>query len=242
MTLKGVRTSGAFGLFDRPIPETGERLRKALCRAKELRLQQSNPTTRKYPLNNLRRLFSNILGLDVIFSPRLISCYRNSKMPNSRLPTRKVWEISPVWKVAPPKAVEKADKLCSLLHTIATDGWRANICHDLTRLAINVWQMSFKAFSGLCRKILSKIYKSARDGSSIKSPDTLRRFSTLSRNPVANATCVLRYENRKVGGDSYENGLSTLPNLGIRAEMLNTRWYKTHVRRMVSAKSGNRQR
>lgn len=231
MTLKGVRTSGAFGLFNRQLSQTGEDLRKAFCKARELALQQSMPTTRKFPLSSLRRRVSNILGLDVIFIPRMIKVDCISQNPRSRVPIYYKWEVSPVWKTAPRGAVKKAAKLSSLLHTIVTDGWKcSNIVHDLVRLATQVWQMPMRHFNGLCRSIFSKIVKVSCEDTGKKSPDPVLQFSLLSTNPIANYYRVSRYENRS----RLKNrgcGVTRLPyDLRLRGNILSTAWYKTHLR------------
>lgn len=231
MTLRGIRTRGAFGEFNSPTTQTGERLRAAFCKAKERVLQQSQPTTKRFPLSALRRQFSNILGLDVIFSPRLKATYRSSTSPDSRLPSYKTYEISPVWKTAPEGAVWKADKFSSMLHTIVTDGWKANIVHLLVQLAKNIWRMSRRDFNGLCRKILSRIYKASSEDVIRKSPDPLLRFSALSRNPIANCYCVSRFENRS-RANARKYGVNRLPqDLGLRAHLLSTLWYEAQLRR-----------
>jgi len=186
---------------------------------------------RKFPLDRLRKRFANILSLDVIFSRRLISCYRNSKYPNSRLPVHKTWEISPVWKCAPRGAEVKANKLCSLLHTVVTDGWKANIVHDLVRLAINVWQMPMRHFNGLCRRILSRIHKSTSSLRGKDHPDPEVRFSALTSNPIGNAYRVYRLEKRKRRRVRLRNGHLDLPiDLGWQCQLLGTEWYYAHVR------------
>lgn len=232
MTLRGIRTNGAFGEFNSPTQQAGERLRAAFRKAKERVLQQSSPTTRKFPLSALRRQFSNILGLDVIFSPRLKATYKSSTNPKSRLPSYLSYEVSPVWRTAPEGAVWKADRFSSLLHTIVTDGWKANLVHLLVQLAKNIWRMSRRDFDGLCHKILSRIYKASSADAIRKSPDPLLRFSALSRNPIANCYCVSRFENRS-REVSRKYGVSRLPqDLWQRAHLLSTWWYEAHARRV----------
>jgi hypothetical protein len=230
--LKGWRTTGAWGLLNRPEAEVGENLRKALCRAKDLVLQQAQPVSRKkFPLDRLRKRFAHIMSLDVIFSPRLTSRFENDKYPNSRIPVRKVWEISPVWKCAPRGAEIKANKLCSLLHSIATDGWKANIVHDLVRLAINPWQMPMRHFNGLCRRILSRIHKSTSSLRGKDHPDPAVRFSALTANPIGNAYRVSRLEKRKRRRIRLRNGHQDLPiDLGLQVHLLGTEWYFAHTR------------
>nr|WNA22216.1 MAG: hypothetical protein [Plasmopara viticola lesion associated narnavirus 6] len=165
------------------------------------------------------------MAIDVIFSPRLISSYRNCKYPNSRLPVHKVWDISPVWKCAPRGAEIKANKLCSLLHTIVTDGWKANIVHDLVRLAINVWQMPMRHFNGLCRRILSRIHKSTSSLRGQDHPDPAVCFSALTANPVGNAYSVTRLEKRKRRRLRLRNGRQDLPiDLGLQRKLLGAAW------------------
>jgi len=240
--LKGRRTNGAWGLLNRPEAEVGEELRKALSRAKDLVLQQAQPVSRKkFPIDRLRKRFAHIMSLDVIFSQRLTSRFVNDKFPNSRVPMRKTWEISPVWKCAPRGAEIKANKICSLLHTIATDGWKANIVHDLVRLAIYVWQMPMRHFNGLCRRILSRIHKSTSSLRGKDHPDPAVRFSALTANPIGNAYRVSRLEKRKRRQLRLRNGYQTLPiDLGLQAYLLGTEWYSAHVRTMlVHAKRHN---
>jgi len=231
--LKGRRTTGAWGLLNRPEKEVGEHLLKAFEKARASALEQAKPTMRKFPLDRLRKRFANIMAIDVIFSRRLISCYRNSNWPNSRLPVNKSWEISPVWKCAPNGAERKANKLCTLLHTIVTDGWKANIVHDLVRLAINVWQMPMRHFNGLCRRILSRIHKSTSSLRGQDQPDPEVRFSALTSNPIGNAYSVYRPGKRKRRRVRLRNGRQDLPiDLGLQCKLLSTAWYWAQVRRI----------
>jgi len=179
------RTS-AFGLLNRPSQQVGEDLRKAFCKARTEVLQLAGPTTREFPLTRLRKRFIHAMSLDVVFSPRFRTEFvKDPKYPNSRIQTKKVWEITPVWKCAPKGALIKANRLCSLLRPIVTDGWKANILHDLVQLSRYIWTMSLRDFFGLCRRIASKIAKSTKvDYSS--SPEPALRFGTLSANPICN--------------------------------------------------------
>jgi hypothetical protein len=233
VTLRGIRAGGAFGAFNAREPETGERLRKAFNKAKELALQQSTPTTRKFPLSALRRQFSRILGLDVIFSPKLIPVVKDNPDPRGWVPVVKTWEVSPVWRCAPPGAVEKSEKISSLLHIIATDGYKANIVHDLVRLSNHIWTMSIRSFRGLIRRIRSRIQMGhLNDPKSSKRPDPLLLFSKLSKNPVANYYRVSRYENRKRTYVRKYGTRHSPKDLWLRANLLGTKWYKTHVRQI----------
>jgi len=143
------RTS-AWGLLGRPESEVGENLRSFLKETKLKSLSLASPTSKgKFPLDRLRRRLAHILCMDVVFSPRLKEEYINSYWPNSRLPTRKSWVKTDVFKCAPPGALQKCNRICSLLSTIVTDGWKANIVHLLVRLSINIWRMSLRDFYGV---------------------------------------------------------------------------------------------
>jgi hypothetical protein len=168
----------------------------ALTKAKQRTLLLAQPTTLSCNVDRLRRSIAKAMCLDVIFSPRFVESTVSTKYPNSRLPTRREFQVSPVWRTAPRGALNKASKLCSLLHEVAVDGWKVpNLSRLLERLSIYVWRMSFKDFTGLCRKIRAKIalFSKADFGSS---PDPLLRFGTLSNNPVCNPNCVYRNPRR----------------------------------------------
>lgn len=228
VTLKGSRAEGAFGLLNRPTKQVKDQLRKAFQKAKQECLLQATPVARReFPLERLCRRFSRILALDVVYQPKLVTCFENSKRPGSRLPTHRKWDVSPVWKVAPPGAVEKSRRVSMLLRTVVTDGWKANIVHDLARLAINIWRMPMKAFDGLCRRIVVKIHKSTTSSSLRSSPDPEVRFSALTSNPIGNSYSVSRCENRKGRVLRSKLRLSSLPSeLGVIAVMLGARWRK----------------
>jgi len=175
----------AFGALNVPRKEVVKDLQSALCRARADALKVGTPNLGfKFPIDRLRKRIAHAMRIDVIFTPRVISEFRNSHWPNSRLPVRKVWEKHPVWKVGPNSHYRKANRLCSLLHYVAIAGWKANILHLLVQLATHVWRLSWRDFTGLCRKIVSKI----RAGSEIqkRSPEPLERFGALTKNPILN--------------------------------------------------------
>lgn len=234
MTLEGSRAKGAFGVFNKPLKAVSNELLIALTKAKTESLKLAGPTTREFPLQRLRRRIANILALDVLFSQKMTSVPRkNTKWPNSRLPSRSYLDISPVWKTAPQGAFYKANKLSSLLHTIVTDGWKANIVHDLVRLSINVWTMSKRHFDGLCHRILSRIYKGAQALRS--SPDPVLRFGALSTNPMCNPHCVYRLPDRRDYVKS-QLGVKHLPNsLGLHLMMRRVLKLSTRSVQVVSS-------
>jgi hypothetical protein len=189
--LRGTRAGGAFGHLNRPTKQVADDLRKAFGKAKAECFKLAEPTTRRFPLERLRRRISNILAIDVIYQPRLVKVDLVDK------PSQFVWDASPVWRTAPCGAYRKAAKLSNLLHTVAVCGWRANLTHDLVRLATNVWHMPMWHFDGLCRRILARVYRSVRPIPNLKSPDPVLRFVTLSTNPICNPYSVYRFQDRR---------------------------------------------
>jgi hypothetical protein len=146
---------------------------------------------------------------------------------------RKVFDLSPVWKTAPPGALRKANKLCSLLHTVAVDGWKANISHLLERLSIQIWKMSLRDFNGVCRSIFARIAKASRETDFRSSPDPLQRFGTLSNNPICNPNSVYRNPMRRHGSQGYRFCISHAPKqLGLQRVLLNERALRTDLKRV----------
>jgi len=232
VTRKGSRAPGAFGTLNVPIHAVTERLRMALTKARAESSLLATPTTRKYPLERLRRSIASAMALDVVFTPKIIAA-ENSKWPNSRLPHYKRADISPVWKTAPSGAYYKTNRFCSLLHTLATSGWKANIVHDLVQLSKNIWSMTKKSFDGLCHRILSRIYRASQEARS--SPDPVLRFGALSTNPICNPYSVYRLPDRRDFQKS-QFGVTHLPRtLGCHLEMKRALWPYTHARGVVCA-------
>jgi hypothetical protein len=222
----------AFGLINRPVASVGENVRNALERARTEVRRAMGPYNREFPIDRLRRRLAHAMCLDVIFSPRLTKEWESSKWPNSRLPMYYRWEKTPVWKLAPRGALEKSRRISSLLHLIVTDGYKANIAHDLVRLAINIWRMPMRHFVGLCRLITMKIVKASR-ASYDQSPDPVLRLGTLSTSPI-HPNRVKWPPSHKCHANRRGFGVTHLPkNLDSLAMMLGTRWYKTFVRQMV---------
>jgi hypothetical protein len=111
-------------------------------------------------------------------------------------------KANPIWDLAPKCAYYKAKKFCSLLNTLATEGFRAPILHDVERLSINIWRMTKKSYDSLLRLIRSKIVKAAEQPSFRRSPEAAERWGTLTANPICNPNRVYWYPARKMGGDS----------------------------------------
>lgn len=164
----------AFGNLQVPLHVLKQNIKNTFKRCEAEASKTARPFTGKYPLTRLRKRLAHAMCLDVIFSKKMI------KVVNKNNKT--YWERSPVWQVATNVDYRKANRFASLLHEVAMHGFRANIVHDLARLSTNMWTMPMRHFSGLCRKILSKIAGALRALRS--SPDPLERFGTLSNNPV----------------------------------------------------------
>lgn len=168
-----------FGLLDRPMRMLGEDIRNALKECKRQKRLWQTPRTRSYPLKKLRSNLAHVMSCDVIYQP-LTGHYRSVKTEPKKFGN------NPVWDKAPAGAYYKARRLCPLLQPIVTHGYDANICHDLTRLSINIWRMPKKHFDGLLRRIRSKIASSnnKRKKLQTKSPEAVEGFVTLTTNPV----------------------------------------------------------
>jgi hypothetical protein len=117
------------------------------------------------------------MSCGVVFQ-RIAGVFRDRKSKKQE------FQNNPVWDMAPNGAYYKAKRLCSLLHACVSNG-NPPIERDLTRLAINIWRMSKRAFDGLCRRVRSKIvrYRAAVENSEI-SPDAVLGFVALSTNPI----------------------------------------------------------
>jgi hypothetical protein len=176
------RTS-AFGLVCASVPDIRKDIHTALSRAVAETRLLAMPTNKRFPLQRLRRIIAHSMRLDVLFSRRVEKLHINTKPGTSFFPVKEVWGITPLWKVANKVHYYKADRICSMLHKLATLRRLPNgIVHDLVRLSIHIWTMTLSHFDGLCRRILSKIGKSLIGIGS--SPDPVERMGTLSTNPV----------------------------------------------------------
>lgn len=195
MTPSSYAREGAFGLLNKPLSRCD--LDTALKRASLL--------CKKGESDRARRSISHVLSLDVTFSQRLIAVPKraNKKYPNSVLSGSR-YEISPVWKVAPSTAWKKANRLSMLYGNIAKFGSRANLLHDLVQLATRVWLLSWRDFSGLCRKIDAKCIKVANlVGEAIYMPEpALRR--ALSAKPGSPPETVARSHLRRLEASKYD--------------------------------------
>lgn len=167
------RTS-AFGYLNVPLDLLKEEISACLRRCHRKVKQWETPTIGAYPIDRLRRQMAHAMRLDVVFTKKAMKSTNESGIS--------YWERTPVWKVAQRAHYVKALKLSSLLREIVTYGWKAKIVHDLARLSMNIWTMSLRHFSGLCRKILSKIVAVLRTERS--SPDPLVRTGALTNNPT----------------------------------------------------------
>jgi len=165
----------AFGLLNKPL--TRPSLERTLRFAG--RLSKDGKTDRAV------REVASKLAFEVVFSPKLIPklSKKAKRYPNSKVPRRTKYEISPVWKTAPPSAYNRACRLSNLLRTVAIAGCVPSCVHDLMRLSRYAWIMSPRDFSGLCRKLETKMFPL------ISSPETALR-GKLNANPDSTSAKV----------------------------------------------------
>jgi len=223
--------NGAFGYPNVSSNHIRKNVVIALTKAKQKTLQLAQPTTTLCNVDRLRRSVAHAMCLDIVFAPRFIMEYKSNRFAHSRLPTRRSYEISPVWRTAPGGALYKAGRLCSLLHEVAVDGWKANVSRLLTRLSIYIWRMSRRDFDGVCRAIRAKIALASKADFG-SSPDPLLRFGALSNNPISNPNCVFRNPIRhKCVRKGHKLCTSRAPKkLGVQQELLNTAAYRRDIK------------
>jgi hypothetical protein len=121
-------------------------------------------------IKRVKSHYSKALCLEVIYQPVLVKCEPYGEKGFTM-------KSNDIWKVAPNKTCYyKSQRLSSLLNEVAVFGHRANIAHDLGRLATKVWSMTKRSFDGLCRRIRSKIRKP-------ENPETAVDLGVLTDNP-----------------------------------------------------------
>jgi hypothetical protein len=118
-------------------------------------------------INRVKSRYVRALSLEVIYQPIAVDDVDYSRMV-----------LNPVWENTTRCNYIKALRLSELFNEIAIFGHVANIGHELERLAINVWRMDLKSFSGLVRRIRSKIFK-------VKSPETMEWYRIFTINPAS---------------------------------------------------------
>jgi len=217
--LNGTKST-RYRAFGDPIANTvmlGENITKVLLRAHFEKRRLATPTTRKFPLDRLRRQLAHSMCLDLLFSRRV----EKHKIPDDKIREGRpkyYWDKTPLWKTATEAQYQKANKLSSLLYDIVIFGCNANIVRLLVRLSTYVWRLSMRDFNGMCRLILSKIGKSARQIRS--SPDPLEHMGMLSNNPILSDR-VHRHPPVK---RSYLRKIGKLPkHLAVLVEILEER-------------------
>jgi len=168
--------SSAFGCINASRDVVQHDIKACLDKSSREAKRWSEPSTGKgFPLDRLRRQMAHAMRLDVVFSRKITETVGEDG--------KKHWSKTPVWKVAQKHHYTKALRVSSMLHEIVVHGWRnPAILHDLVQLSVQIWALSLKDFSGLCRTILSKIVKALRAYRS--SPDPLARMGTLTSNPI----------------------------------------------------------
>jgi len=146
---------------------------------------------RIFPEKRLRSQLAHVLQLDVLFQPIGWTKAKTGL---------KFYKNNPIWDVAPKGAYYRARKVRSLLLPVVTAGFRANILHDLCRLAINVWRMPKKAFDGLIRRLYARIASSASADKFKKSPEATERWRSLTVNPLFTERVLWSNFNHRAGG------------------------------------------
>jgi len=199
------RHLGAFGWFNRPVPDLRSDLFRLREKCRKSAQAFAGPYAGKSPIDALRHQYAHALSLDVIFQPikGWFPIFRKSmsthakwcaikRHPNNPCSCREAhqafaWQSNPVWGHAPDGALAKARRLCSLLNVVVTHGYLCDLSHDLERIAKMIWHMSQKDFFRLCRRISARIARVVRENKTSfqKSPEPLVRFATLTKNPVS---------------------------------------------------------
>jgi len=226
-------------LFGRTSQQLTDGVKKVLdlCRCEASKVDR-NPF-RVFPEKRLRSRLANTLALDVLFQPIGWTKAKTGQ---------KFYKNNPIWDVAPRGAYYRARRVRSLLLPIVTSGFRANIAHDLGRLAIHIWHMPRTAFDGLIRQIYAKIASSARADKIKKSPEATERWRSLTVNPLFTERVLWSNFNHRAGGYpsdlcrlrlSYQVGSARYADAKIRRrdrESLYPKGYDEVVR-LLSSKS-----
>lgn len=176
---KSFRRTSAFGDVNIPLPSLRKAIRKALWSARCKASMWERPTTGTFPADRLRRQLASAMELGVLFTPKFV---KNDKPRNP-------WEVTPLWRVAPKCAFSRSSRVSSLLHLLVRFGWKCppnKLAHLLERLAINIWRMTSRSFSGLCQKIKNLVLQSETKSR------PLLRCGSLSNNPIISIEYFLK--------------------------------------------------
>lgn len=179
----GGRTS-AFGLINKPKTDLRREIDRVARHTRHEVSLTERSVTRVLPVKRLRNNLINAMCLNVATQPTAVIV--RHKEPNTlrrgkHAQQTVVW--NPIWDLAPSGAFYKSKRVCSLVTDVIAHGFRAKISHDLERLAINIWRMSKRHFDGLLRTIRAKMAKLVVTSNFRKSPEALKRFEALIRNP-----------------------------------------------------------
>jgi hypothetical protein len=175
----GTRES-AFGLPCRSTAQIKGQITDLLAEIRHQRCLSERSELRVLPVKRLRNSLIHAMSLDVATQPAA-AVIREKKVPKKK--TRQKVVNNPIWDVAPKGAFYKARRFCSLVTDVVIVGGSPNLAGPLTRMAINIWRMSKRHFDGLCKLVRARIAKSASADKFRKSPETLKRFEALIRNP-----------------------------------------------------------
>jgi hypothetical protein len=186
---KGTSRSGrttAFGEINIPIGVLKKNISHTIGMIRHEQCLSARSATRIYPLQKIRSSLIKALCLDVVMQP--VAAVQRHTKPNTLRDGKHakqtvVW--NPLWDIAPKGAYYKSKKICSLVTHIASRVPPRKIAHLLERLSICIWKVSRRHFDGLLRSIKAIIATSAESEEICfrKSPETLKRFESLIRNP-----------------------------------------------------------
>jgi hypothetical protein len=176
----GSRT-GAFGLPSRPLPSLVSGIEKVLKDIRHEQCLSAYDAVRGYPLKRLRNSLIDAMCLNTATQP--VAASRTLTEVKGRKATKVTY--NPIWDLAPDGAYLKARKFCGLITQICLFyNGRANVLHDLERLAINIWRMSKRHFKGLVKSIRAKLAKAVELPSPGTKPEARTRSQALIRNPL----------------------------------------------------------
>jgi len=191
-------------MFTRSDTELRSDLESLRTRCRKAATMAQGPFTGKDPFDRLRHLYAHVMQLDVIFQPikgwfplrgedgnfHSLTCPRQEKgycRCKNRRALAFAWASNPVWGKAPPRALDKARALCTLLHSVVTHGHYIDLSHDLARISKMIWKISYKDFKRLLRRITARIAGFVRCAQFLKSPEPIERFGALTMNPAGNS-------------------------------------------------------
>jgi hypothetical protein len=173
----------AFGLLNRPKGVLRDSIKSSLEEVKHHWCRAERSALWVVPIKKLRSKLINAMSIDVATQPAQVDKKLEYTNKKGEKISKTTVVVNPMWVLAPKGAFYKSRRVCSLVTDIVMFGGNSKISHDLERLAIQIWHMSIRHFDGLVRRIRAKMARSANADKIRKSPETLKRFEALIRNP-----------------------------------------------------------